>query len=73
MTNLHEVVDFGPATDASFAYRRSIDAGVGLNLDVIFKNCRAGLDNFVPSSLGAGEAKSVGADYDTVLQDDIVA
>ena len=69
-----QVVDFGAAADASFANRRAVDAGVGLDLDVVFEDRWAGLDHFVPGAvIFFGEAQAVAADDGTGLEDYAVA
>ena len=65
-----EVVDFGAAAYAGFAYRCAVDAGVGLDLDVVFEDCWAGLDDFVPGAVFSfGEAQAVAADDGAGLED----
>ena len=69
-----QVVDFGAAADAGFAHRRAVDAGVGLDFDVVFENSGAGLDHFVPRAvLPFGEAQAVAADDGAGLEDYAVA
>ncbi len=71
---LDEVVDFGAGLDAGLADSGAVDAGVGLDFDVVFDDDGAGLEDFVPGAIVlAGEAEAVGTDDDTVLQDDVVA
>jgi hypothetical protein len=43
-----QVVDLGAGVDAGFADGGAVDGGVGLDLDVIFENSAAGLEDFVP-------------------------
>ena len=74
MADLDEVVDLGAGVDAGFADGGAVDAGVGLDFDVVFEDDRAGLEDLVPGAVGlAGEAEAVGADDGAVLQDDVVA
>jgi hypothetical protein len=69
-----EVVDFGAATYAGFAHRGAVDAGVGLDFDVVFEDRRAGLDHFVPSAVFLfSKAQSVAADDGAGLEDYSVA
>ena len=68
MANLNEVVDSCAATNPGFADAGAVDAGIGLNLNVIFKDRRPRLHDFVPvAGVVLGEAEAVGADNDTVL------
>ena len=70
----NEVVDFGAAADARFADGRAVDAGVGLDFDVVFENGGAGLRHFVPRAVGLfGVAEAVGADDGAVLENDAIA
>ena len=74
MTDLHQVIDLNAAADAGFAYAGSVDAGVGLNFHVVFDYDWSWLRNLVPLSVvSLGEAKSVGTDDDSVVQQDVVA
>lgn len=69
-----EVVELGAPADASFTDGSAVDAGVGLDFDVIFKDCRSRLLHFVPGSVALlGKTKSIAADDDTVLKDDAIA
>jgi len=71
---LDEIVDFDPGSDTGFADGGAVNAGVGLDFDVVFDDNRAGLQDFVPSAIGlAGEAEAVATDYDPVLEDDVIA
>ena len=71
--HLHQVVDFDAAADARFANAGAVDAGVGLDFDVVLQHRRAGLRDLLPAVSVAGEAKAVAADHRAVLQDDVVA
>ena len=74
MANLDEVVDFGTGVDPGLADRGAVDAGVGLDFDVVFDDRGTGLEDLVPGAVGlAGEAEAVGSDDGSVLQDDVVA
>src|SRR4029077_6928918 len=74
MTDQDEVVKLGATSDAGFADGCAVNAGVGLNFDVVFQDGRAGLQHFVPSAvLLLGEAEAISADDDAVLQDDAIA
>src|SRR5260370_36267026 len=74
VTYEHEVVNFCAAPDAGFSDGRAIHARVRLNLDIVFDHNRAGLKDLVPAPAGlTGEAETVSADDDAVLQDDAVA
>ena len=74
VADLDEVVDLGAEVDAGLADGGAVDAGVGLDLDVVFDDCSAGLQDLVPGAVRlAGEAEAVGPDDSAVLQDDVVA
>src|SRR5579859_346596 len=74
VSNLHQVVDFHAASDASFAHAGAVDAGIRLDFDIIFDDDRSGLGNLVPTSFGSlSESEAVGADHDSVLQEHVVA
>ena len=74
VADLYQVVDLDAAPDAGFADAGAIDAGVGLHLHVVFDDDRGRLGNLVPVSVVSfGEAKAVGADHDSVLQQHVVA
>ena len=74
VTYLNEVIDFGSCVNSGFADGGAVDAGVGLDFDSVFEDCRAGLEDLVPGSVGlAGEAEAVGTDDCSVLKDDVVA
>ena len=63
-----QVVDFCAVADARFADGGAVDAGVGLNFDVVFEHGGARLDDFVPGAvLAFGEAEAVGSDDCAVL------
>src|ERR1700722_10622959 len=74
MADLDEVVDFGAGVDAGFADRGAVDAGVSLDLHIVFDDCGTGLEDLVPGAVGlASEAEAVSSDDGSVLQDDVVA
>lgn len=69
-----QVVKLGAATYASFADGGAVHAGVGLDFDFVFQNCRAGLLHFVPRAVALfSEAETVAADDDAILEDDAIA
>jgi hypothetical protein len=69
-----QVVDFGAASDAGFPHRSAVDAGIGLDFDVVFENCWAGLDHLVPGAVFLfSEAQAVAADDGAGLEDYAVA
>ena len=71
---IQDGVDLGAAADAGFAYGGAVDAGVGLDLDVVFEDGGARLRHFVPGAVALfGITKAVGADDGAVLQDDAIA
>jgi hypothetical protein len=71
---LDQVVDLRAASYASLAYAGAVDTGVGLDLDVVFDDYVAGLDDFVPAAeVVLGEAETVGANYGAILQQDVVS
>src|SRR5262249_39528426 len=70
----NKVVEFGAAADARFPNRGTVDAGVGLNFHIVFEHGRARLRHLVPGAVFLfGEAQTVAADDDAVLQDYAVA
>ncbi len=74
VADLHQIVDLRAAADVSFAHAGAVDAGVGLDLDVVFNHHRLGLRNLVPaSSVVLGEAEAVGADDHAILQKHIIS
>ena len=71
---LNEVVDFSSCVNPGLADGGAVDTGVGLDLDGIFEDCGAGLEDLVPRAVGlAGEAEAVGTNDGSVLKDDVVA
>ena len=73
MSNLHEVVDLGPAANPRFANAGAIDAGICLNFDMIFNDRRTRLHNLVPlAGIVLGEAVAVGPHHHAILQDDVI-
>lgn len=74
MTDDDEVVEFGAAADAGFADGGTIDASIGLDLDVVFKDRRPRLLHLVPGAVVLlGKTKAISADDDSVLQDHAVS
>src|ERR1700760_1543579 len=74
MTHLYEIVDLGASSDAGLPDTGAIDTRIGLNLHLVFDDGRAGLDDLVPfPGIVLGKAVAVGADHDTVLQNDMVS
>src|ERR1700733_4927547 len=74
MTHLNEVIYLRAGVNTGFADGGSVDAGIGLDLDVVFDDRGAGLEDLVPGAVGlAGEAEAVCADNYAVLQDNVVA
>ena len=51
MSHLNQVIDFGSAPDAALAQAGAVNAGVGLDLDIIFDYNFAGLGNFLPAAI----------------------
>ena len=49
VADLDEVVDLGAGVDAGFADGGAVDAGVGLDFDVVFEDGGAGLEDLVPA------------------------
>ena len=69
-----EVVNFCAASYAGFAYAGSVDAGVGLDLDVAFDCDLARLDDFVPAGgFVFREAEAVAAYDGSILEQDVVS
>ncbi len=74
MAYLNEVVHLGSGLDAGFANRRTVDAGIGLDFYVVFKDGGTGLLNLVPRTLRLlGEAETIGSNDGSILQDDMIA
>jgi len=74
MSYLDQVVDLRTAGNARFPYAGTVHAGIGLNFNVIFNDRRPGLHDLVPVAvLVFGEAEAVAANYDSVLEHNVVA
>jgi len=74
MSHLHQIVDLRAVGDHCCAYARAIDAGIGLNFDVIADTYWTRLRNLLPRAIVTfGEAEAITADDNAVLQDDVVA
>ncbi len=74
VADVDEVVELGSACDASRADAGAIDAGVGLQFDIILDDDCAGLLDFKPvADIILGEAETIAADDDTVLEKHVVA
>jgi len=72
--DLHEIVNFGAATDMRFADGCAVNGAVRLDFDVVFDDGDAALDNLLVRSVSAlGEAKTVATDDCAVLERDTVA
>ena len=73
MPDLDKAVDFGAALHARFSDRRPVDGCEALNLHVVLDDGHAGLDDLeVRPVRSLGEAVTVSADHDAVLQDHAV-
>src|ERR1700678_2876347 len=73
MPNLHEIIDLDPASNAGFAHAGPVDAGVGLNLDVIFNHHWSWLRDLVPMSVASlGEAKAIASNDNSILKQNII-
>ncbi len=74
MADEYEAVEFCAPANTRLADGGAVDAGIGLNLNVVFKNRWTGLRNFVPTAVWLlRKAKAVGADYHSVLENNAVA
>src|SRR5207244_13145954 len=74
MSDLDQIVDLGSARDVGFANTGAVDAGICLNLHIIFNHRRPRLDNFVPAAgIILGETKTIAADDHAVLQNHVIA
>src|SRR5919201_2096195 len=62
VTELHEIVDLGPAADDRIAECRAVDRAVRTDLDVVLDDDAARLRNLAMPRAVEGEAKPVGAD-----------
>src|SRR5690349_8479570 len=68
VSDLHQTVDLGPALHSRLADSSPIDGRQRLNLDVIFDNGNAGLNDFGVRFVGAlGETEAVPTDDYPVL------
>src|SRR5579875_3295670 len=71
---LHEVIHLGPAAQARDPDASPIDAGVGLDFDVVLDHHRSWLNNLAVGAVGlTGEAKSIAAYDRAVLQNHVIA
>lgn len=74
MTYLYEIVYLYSTSNVSPANAGTINTGIGLHFHIVFDHDRRRLWDFVPSALGSlGEAKAISADYNAVLQQDVVS
>src|SRR5579864_513217 len=74
VADLNQVVDLRAASDASLANAGAVNAGIRLNLHIVFDNRGAGLQDLVPVAVVVfSETESVSADYHTILQNDVVS
>src|SRR5208337_3515132 len=73
VSDLHQIVDLYPSSDAGFPNAGAIHAGVGLDLDVTLQHGGTGLRDLFPVVIVAGKSKPVTADDSAILQDHIVA
>ena len=74
VTDVNHVVELSAAGDAGFADAGAIDAGVGLDFDIVFDGNVAGLNDFMPvRCVVFGETEAVRADDNAILQENIVA
>src|SRR4029077_11053294 len=68
MADQHEVIDLRPAADARFSDGCAVDAGIGLNFDVILDDDGRVLHNLVPPPIRAFcETEPVAADDHAIL------
>src|SRR5579872_943442 len=74
MANLHQIIDFGPPGNVSFADAGAIDAGVGLNFHVIFDDHGHRLRDLVPvAEIIFCESKAIAAHDHAILQQHIIS
>jgi len=75
VAHVDEVVQLRALSNAGFAYAGSVDAGVGLDLDIALDYDVAGLHDFVPVSVIFifGEAETVAAYDGAILQQNVVS
>src|SRR5271154_1617311 len=74
MADEDQIVKLGAAGDARLTDGGAVDAGVGLDFNVVFQDGGASLQHFVPAAVRLlGEAKTIRADDGAILQDDAVA
>src|SRR5947208_16870727 len=73
MSDLDQIVNLGSTSDVGFANTGAVDAGICLNLHIIFNHRRPGLDNFVPAAgVILGKAKTIAANDYAILQNDVI-
>src|SRR5437762_14239869 len=73
MSDLDQIVNLGSTSDVGFANTGAVDAGICLNLHVIFDHRRPGLDNFVPAAgVILGKTETIATNDHTVLQNDVI-
>jgi len=73
VTDLHKVIDLRTAIDLRDADGGPIDAGMRLDLNVVSNHHVPRLYDLVPMALVVlGKSKSIGADHDPILQDDVI-
>src|SRR5262249_15134467 len=71
--DLNQIVDLGVAPDAGFVQAAAVNAGIGLDFDIVFNHELADLRDLVPVSVVVlGEAEAVRAEDHAVLHDHVV-
>jgi hypothetical protein len=74
MSDLHQVVDFRPATDSGFTDGAAVDGGIGADLDIVFKHHDAGLHDLVVRTVILFRvAVAIRSDLHAVLKNDAVS
>src|ERR1035438_26351 len=78
VADVDEVVDFCSAANVGLANAGAVNAGVGLEFGLALDDYVAGLNDFVPAqAVGCvfifGEAETVAAYYNSVLEDNVVS
>src|SRR5271156_3845084 len=74
MADLNQVIDLDSAPDARLSHPGAIEAGICLNLHIIYDHNWSRLRNLVPARVaGFGKAKAIRPDHDAILKQNVVA
>src|ERR1041385_2285417 len=74
MADLHQIVNFGAASDTCLSHAGPVNTGVRLNLDIVFDYGRARLHDFPPQAFVVfRKTEAIATDHNAILQDHIVS